>query len=58
MEEWEKFLMTVQDVLDVWLRVQNVWLYLEPIFASEDIMKQMPKEGAKFREVTNMIIHG
>jgi dynein heavy chain len=26
-------------------------MYLEPVFSSEDIMKQMPVEGNKFREV-------
>jgi dynein heavy chain len=50
-EEWEKKLKTMTDVLDEWLSLQKNWLYLEPIFGSEDIMRQMPVEGKKFQAV-------
>ena len=50
-EEWEDFLNYTQNLINYWTKVQGVWLYLEPVFSSEDIMKQMPTEGAKFREV-------
>lgn len=33
---------------DMW---QGKWLYLEPIFSSEEIMKQIPKEGSAFRQM-------
>ena len=51
LQAWEEQLVGVQDIMDVWLKVQSTWLYLEPIFSSEDIQRQMASDAAKFTQV-------
>ena len=48
---WEETLMSTQENLEVWLQVQATWCYLEPVFSSEDIKKQMPAESTMFQDV-------
>jgi dynein heavy chain len=44
-------LMYVSDTLENWLKVQRAWMYLQPIFDSPDIVKQLPQEAKKFKSV-------
>lgn len=52
--EWDAKLQRIQDVVDEWLKCQVTYMYLEPIFGSEDIMRQLPAEGKKFQEIDEM----
>ena len=41
-EDWEKKLSYISDVIEEWLAFQRQWMYLENIFNAEDIQKQLP----------------
>lgn len=51
--QWERDLNTINDVIDAWLIVQRKWMYLESIFASDDIRMQLPDEAKKFNKTDN-----
>ena len=50
-EVWNRTLQLMSDVIDEWIILQRNWLYLQPIFDSDDIMKQLPTEAKRFRTV-------
>ena len=43
-EEWERALGYMSDVIDEWLTFQRQWMYLENIFNAEDIKTQLKNE--------------
>ena len=51
LDKWEHGLKLCSDILEQWLACQRNWMYLEPIFASDDIQKQLPTESKRFQTV-------
>ncbi|KAF7401616.1 hypothetical protein HZH68_007436 [Vespula germanica] len=49
---WERTLSTVGEVLEMVLSVQRSYFYMDNIFSSEDIRKQLPKETNDFDKLT------
>ena len=44
----------LQDVMEEWVVCQRAWLYLEPIFSSEDINRQLPVESKRYQTMDRM----
>ena len=47
----ESRIISIQDLLENWIQCQRLWIYLEPIFKSDDIKKKMKLETQKFEGV-------
>ena len=48
---WEDQLKYTFELFDYIIKVQSVWMWLEPVMTSPDIIKQLPKEGEEFKKV-------
>lgn len=48
---WYDKLLRTNCVFDEWAKVQSRWLYYLPIFSSEHIVQQIPKEAELFGQV-------
>jgi dynein heavy chain len=46
--EWEGWLKYCYQLFECWIKVQGMWLYLEPVFSSADIIKHLPVEQSEF----------
>ena len=51
LEDVEKKLIGIDDMLEEWVKCQRSWIYLYPIFMSEDLKKKMPVEKKLFDDV-------
>jgi dynein heavy chain, axonemal len=47
--EWFNNLKKISDIIEEWTKLQMNWMYLQPIFDSPDIAKQLHKESKNFK---------
>ena len=59
-QNWKNYLTRALDMVEIWINIQRNWQRLQPMFASNELTLQLPKEAAELESIsalwTNLMI--